>query len=145
EGGGGVGGSGALSGSSVPVVGLGGVVPWVVSGRSAGALCEQAGRLAACVGGVGSGGIGVSGVGEVGRALVVSRSVFEHRAVVVGGDREGLVGGLGVVAGGGSGVGVVVGRVGVGVGRSVFVFPGQGSQWVGMAVGLLEGSEVFAG
>ncbi|MGC5347005.1 type I polyketide synthase, partial [Streptomyces sp. DT171] len=43
EGGGGVGGSGALSGSSVPVVGLGGVVPWVVSGRSAGALCEQAG------------------------------------------------------------------------------------------------------
>ncbi|KJY24572.1 hypothetical protein VR45_40795, partial [Streptomyces sp. NRRL S-495] len=25
------------------------------------------------------------------------------------------------------------------------VFPGQGSQWVGMAVGLLSGSEVFAG
>ncbi|WP_159066193.1 acyltransferase domain-containing protein, partial [Streptomyces hygroscopicus] len=29
-------------------------------------------------------------------------------------------------------------------GRSVFVFPGQGAQWVGMAVGLLESSPVFA-
>ncbi|MFF3209015.1 acyltransferase domain-containing protein, partial [Streptomyces sp. NPDC002962] len=34
-----------------------------------------------------------------------------------------------------------VGRGGV---RPVLVFPGQGSQWVGMAVGLLESSPVFA-
>ncbi|MCQ8195717.1 acyltransferase domain-containing protein, partial [Streptomyces rugosispiralis] len=28
--------------------------------------------------------------------------------------------------------------------RAVLVFPGQGSQWVGMAAGLLESSPVFA-
>ncbi|WP_344599159.1 acyltransferase domain-containing protein, partial [Streptomyces violaceusniger] len=41
-------------------------------------------------------------------------------------------------------VGVVRGVVAGGDGRAVLVFPGQGSQWVGMAVGLLESSSVFA-
>ena len=34
------------------------------------------------------------GVVDVGWSLVATRSVFEHRAVVVGGDREALVAGL---------------------------------------------------
>nr|WP_262706024.1 type I polyketide synthase [Streptomyces sp. NEAU-383] len=125
-----------------------GVVPWVVSGRSAGALAAQAGRLlehvrAAQAGGGGGGG-GVDVVG-VGRALVGSRAVFEHRAVVLGSDVEELAAGLVGLARGEAVVGGgVVGRVRSGVGRPVFVFPGQGAQWVGMGACLLDESVVFA-
>ncbi|MBL1121217.1 hypothetical protein JK364_54735, partial [Streptomyces sp. 110] len=71
--------------SSVEVSAGGGVTPWVVSGRSAGALAAQAGRLLEYVRAVQAGGGGVDVVG-VGRALVGSRAVFEHRAVVLGSD-----------------------------------------------------------
>ncbi|WP_239581436.1 acyltransferase domain-containing protein, partial [Streptomyces sp. HB132] len=91
------------------------------------------------VAGVGSG----VGVGDVGWSLVSSRAVLEHRAVVLAGGCEGFVGGLGAVAAGVPAAGVVSGVVSGGVGRVVFVFPGQGSQWVGMASGLLESSPVF--
>ena len=114
------------------------VVPWVVSGKSGEALAGQAGRLLEFVGGDEQ----LDPV-DVGWSLVAGRSVFEHRAVVVGGDRGELMRGLGVVAGGGSGVGVVGGRADV-VGKTVFVFSGAGSQWVGMGVELLEASPVFA-
>ncbi|CAM5659200.1 Erythronolide synthase, modules 1 and 2 OS=Streptomyces lavendulae subsp. lavendulae OX=58340 GN=eryA5 PE=4 SV=1 [Streptomyces lavendulae subsp. lavendulae] len=52
------------------------------------------------------------------------------------------VAGVRAVASGGLAAGVVSGSV-VG-GKTVFVFPGQGSQWLGMAAGLLESSPVFA-
>ncbi|MGC5411523.1 acyltransferase domain-containing protein, partial [Streptomyces sp. DT225] len=39
--------------------------------------------------------------------------------------------------------GLVTGTAGP-LGKTVFVFPGQGSQWVGMGVELLESSQVFA-
>ncbi|WP_281284173.1 ketoacyl-synthetase C-terminal extension domain-containing protein, partial [Nonomuraea deserti] len=68
------------------------VVPWVVSGRSVEALRAQAGRLADAV-------AGVRPV-DVAHSLVVSRSVFDHRAVVVGADRDELVAGLRELAGG---------------------------------------------
>ncbi|MEU5980622.1 beta-ketoacyl synthase N-terminal-like domain-containing protein, partial [Streptomyces sp. NPDC047315] len=61
--------------------GVGGVVPWVVSGRGVEALRGQAGALAGLVVGA-----DVS-VGAVGWSLVSGRSVFEHRAVVVGAER----------------------------------------------------------
>ncbi len=121
-------------------VGVGGVVPWVLSGRGVGGLGGQAGRLLEFVGG--RGGLGVL---DVGLSLGVGRSVFEDRAVVVGGGREGLLGGVGALARGESVGGVVRGVAGgVGAGGVVFLFPGQGSQWVGMAVGLLDSSPVFA-
>ncbi|WP_139333241.1 type I polyketide synthase, partial [Mycobacterium sp. SP-6446] len=80
---------------------------------------------------------------DVGWSLVSTRSVFEHRAVVVGADREQLLAGLAGLAAGEPGANVVVGRARA-VDRTVFVFPGQGSQWVGMGAQLLDTSKVFA-
>ncbi|WP_425586760.1 SDR family NAD(P)-dependent oxidoreductase, partial [Streptomyces rameus] len=108
------------------------VVPWVVSAKSEAALRGQAERLAASVG-------GLSPV-DVGFSLVASRSVFEHRAVVLGD----LAGGLEALAEGREVAGVVRGSAGGADGRAVFVFPGQGSQWLGMAAELLDSSPVFA-
>ncbi|WP_234701573.1 acyltransferase domain-containing protein, partial [Streptomyces malaysiensis] len=53
------------------------------------------------------------------------------------------VDGLRVLAVGGVGDNVVTGRAAAVVGRMVFVFPGRGSQWVGMARELMDGSLVF--
>jgi polyketide synthase 1/15 len=101
------------------------VLPWVVSGRSAQALTAQAVRLLAHV----QADQRLDPV-DVGYSLA-RRSVFEHRAVVVGADRQALMSGLAGLAGGEPGAGVAVGRAGP-VGKTVVVFPGQGSQRVGM-------------
>ncbi len=114
-------------------------VPLLLSGRSAGGLRAQAARLAGFVGGR----VGVGHV-DVAFSSVVGRARFEHRAVVVAGGREGLLEGVGLVARGESGGGVVSGVVsGAGSGPVVFVFPGQGSQWAGMALELAGSSGVF--
>ncbi|MFI6457765.1 SDR family NAD(P)-dependent oxidoreductase, partial [Streptosporangium amethystogenes] len=116
-----------------------GVVPWVVSAKTSEALRAQAGRLAAFMDTRGE-----LGLVDVGSSLVSSRSVFEHRAVVVGRDREGLLAGVGALSTGESVPGVVRGVADVD-GRMVWVFPGQGAQWAGMGAALLEESAVFAG
>ncbi|WP_331762734.1 type I polyketide synthase [Streptomyces sp. NBC_01563] len=124
---------------SVPVVGAG--VPFVLSGKSEDALRAQAERLRLAV----EGGRVLPELSAVGRSLALGRSRFEHRAVVLAGGLEELRSGLETVAlGGGSAAGVVRGVAGSSA-RPVFVFPGQGAQWVGMAAGLLESSPVFAG
>ncbi|WP_425314793.1 type I polyketide synthase [Streptomyces ambofaciens] len=112
-----------------------GTVPLVVSARSAGALSGQADRLRELV----SGASGPDLV-DVGWSLL-SRAGLEHRAVVLAADRQSAVEGLGSVVEGafaGSVRGVVNGGRGV-----VFVFPGQGSQWVGMGRELAGWSGVF--
>ncbi|WP_343965423.1 type I polyketide synthase, partial [Streptosporangium amethystogenes] len=116
-----------------------GVLPWVISARTADAVRAQAGRLTAHLQARGE-----LGLADVGFSLVSSRSVFEHRAVVVGGDRAGLLAGLAVVGSDEPVPGVVQGVADV-EGRTVFVFPGQGAQWAGMGARLLEESPVFAG
>ncbi|MFF3441529.1 type I polyketide synthase [Streptosporangium sp. NPDC002721] len=112
-------------------------VPWVLSGRNAQALRDQAGRLASAVAGSGT------RPEDVAHSLAVSRSAFDHRAVVVGADRDELLAGLRALADGTAVAGVIEGTPGSG-GKTVFVFPGQGSQWLGMGVELLESSAVFA-
>ncbi|BBB02255.1 putative modular polyketide synthase [Actinacidiphila reveromycinica] len=113
---------------------------WPVSGRSVVALAGQAGRLREFVAGC----AGV-GLGDVAWSLVTGRAVFERRAVVVGSGREELLAGLAAVAAGEPAVGVVSGEVPADgdPGRVVFVFPGQGSQWVGMGAELAGVSPVF--
>ncbi|GAB3833030.1 hypothetical protein GCM10027610_026200 [Dactylosporangium cerinum] len=114
------------------------VVPWVLSGRSAAALAGQAERLRAML--LDGSGLGLS---DVGFSLAGSRAVFEHRAVVVAGDREGFLDGLGALAQGQAGVNAVSG-VGSGGVKCAVVFSGQGSQRVGMGRELWETFPVFA-
>ncbi|HXA88000.1 MAG TPA: beta-ketoacyl synthase N-terminal-like domain-containing protein [Mycobacterium sp.] len=114
------------------------VIPWVLSARSAEALRNQAGRLVAHVGR----NAGLTAV-DVGWSLVSTRSVFEHRAVVVSADRAQLMKELAGLAGGEPGADVVAGRA-HSVGKTVFVFPGQGSQRLGMGQQLYERFPVFA-
>ncbi|MFP1155251.1 type I polyketide synthase, partial [Mycobacterium sherrisii] len=111
-------------------------VPWVLSARSPEALAGQAQRLLERVQAEPD-----LDVDDVGFSLVSTRSTFEHRAVVVG-DRDLLAAGLAGLAAGEPGPNVVAGRA-RGVGKTVFVFPGQGSQWLGMGAQLLDTAPVF--
>ena len=186
-------------GAGLCVAGAGGVVPWVVSGKSAEAVRGQAARLAEFA----EADPGLDPV-DVGWSLASSRAVFDHRIVVTGAGREELVAGLraaaagqpgpdaadnskerqqrrtpprgrraempdnskrqpggtgtagpgpadaaasagaaGTAASAGVAAGVTAGVAGGG-GRVVFVFPGQGAQWEGMARDLLDSCPVFA-
>ncbi|MDT3398034.1 SDR family NAD(P)-dependent oxidoreductase [Streptomyces sp. B1866] len=117
---------------------VGETVPWVVSGRSEAALRAQGQRLAAFAAERAE-----PTAADLGYSLVASRAVLEHRAVVLAAGREAGVAGLSALAEGVPAAGVVSGAADV-RGRVVFVFPGQGSQWRGMAAELLDSSPVFA-
>ncbi|WP_324609790.1 acyltransferase domain-containing protein, partial [Streptomyces sp. MBT28] len=110
----------------------GGVVPWVLSARTEGALQAQAVQLSEFV--------GESSPVDVGWSLVSTRAAFEHRAVVVGRGRDELVRGLSEVAQGRG----VRGVASSASGGLAFVFAGQGSQRLGMGRGLYERFPVFA-
>ena len=81
---------------------------------------------------------------DVAHTLAVGRTAFDCRAVIVGERRDELIAGLGRLARVEPAVNVIEGVAIGGEGDVVFVFPGQGSQWQGMALGLLERSPVFA-
>ncbi|WP_242608699.1 type I polyketide synthase [Actinomadura formosensis] len=115
-----------------------GVVPLVVSAGTAGSLAGQASRLATFL--EGSGDVPLAALAG---SLLSSRALLGQRAVVVAGSREEARAGLGVLARGETASGVVTGSVDV-LGKVVWVFPGQGAQWVGMGRELLDSSPVFA-
>ncbi|TXS01513.1 polyketide synthase, partial [Streptomyces sp. adm13(2018)] len=113
----------------------GAALPWTLSARSAEALADTAGRLAEYVRTRPE-----LRPADVAFSLAAKRSAFESRAVVPGAEgRDGLLAGLDALASR-----EVDGENGVSVSRAVFVFPGQGAQWAGMAVELLDTSPVFA-
>ncbi|MHA4820396.1 beta-ketoacyl synthase N-terminal-like domain-containing protein, partial [Streptomyces aculeolatus] len=72
-----------------------------------------------------------------------ARARLSRHAVVVGEGRQELLAGLEALAADVPHPGVVTGRAGV-PGKTVFVYPGQGSQWVGMGARLFTDSPVFA-
>lgn len=115
------------------------VVPWVLSATSEEALREEAARvqasLAACFD---HAEIAARLAAVPARAPVAE----QHRAVLVG-NRAELTSGLRALAEGGRPSCAVLGAVRP-PGGTVFVFPGQGSQWAGMARDLLASSPVFA-
>ncbi|ALG09890.1 type I polyketide synthase [Kibdelosporangium phytohabitans] len=108
-----------------------GPVPWVVSAKSVPALRARANQLLSTA----------DPVVDVGHSLA-GRTAFEHRAVVIAEDLAGFRAGLSALADGRIDPSVVEGTVTTGEG-TVFVFPGQGGQWPGMARSLLESSAAF--
>ncbi|HEX5851525.1 MAG TPA: beta-ketoacyl synthase N-terminal-like domain-containing protein, partial [Solirubrobacteraceae bacterium] len=111
---------------------------WLLSGRDRQALAAQAQRLHGHV----QASPDVSALDIAGS--LGARAMLEQRAVVLDGIGGGRVAGLKMLAGGASAAGVVRGVANAADRGVVFLFPGQGSQWVGMAVGLLDGCPVFA-
>jgi polyketide synthase 12 len=112
-------------------------VPLTISAKTDAELRAQAARLRARIEEDPS-----LAPGDVGLSLT-RRAVFDHRAVVVGSGREDLMRGLAAVERRVSTAGAVEGAAAGGGRRVAFVFPGQGSQWPGMARELWDAAPVF--
>ncbi|SER43144.1 type I polyketide synthase [Actinokineospora terrae] len=105
-------------------------VPWVLSGRTTAAVRDQAAKLREYL---------VQerpSAADVAYSLATARAQFDHRAAFVATDLDAAVSALDNLDA------AVQGERQDG--KVAFVFPGQGSQWVGMAATLAESSEVFA-
>ncbi|MFI9082216.1 SDR family NAD(P)-dependent oxidoreductase [Streptomyces sioyaensis] len=111
-------------------------VPWIVSARDEAGLTAQARRLLThldeCR----------PDAADVGFSLATSREVFDHRAVLLVDEHETAVQGLTALAEGRKAAGVVRGTKGLG--RSAFLFTGQGAQRLGMGWELYDTFPVFA-
>ncbi len=113
------------------------VLPWVLSARGAPALRGQAGRLLGSL-------TGEEAYEAIDVALsLAGRPVFENRAVVLGGERDRLLGGVRALARGESAPEVVQGVVHRAGERVAFLFTGQGDQRLGMGRELYEVFPVF--
>jgi acyl transferase domain-containing protein/acyl carrier protein len=119
---------------------LGSLLPWLVSAKGEDAMRGQATRLLDRLTDQPD-----LGPRDVAFTLATCRSQHECRAVVLGRDREELLGGLGAIAAGREDGAVVSAPTPArGEHRPVFLFPGQGSQWAGMGRELFERSPEFA-
>ncbi|WP_229700755.1 type I polyketide synthase, partial [Streptomyces camponoticapitis] len=113
------------------------LLPFVVSAGSPSALRDRAERLHGWVADRPQ----VS-TADLGWSLATTVNAQEHRGVVLARDRHTFLDGLQALSRGIPGGAVLSGNA-MG-GNPVVVFPGQGSQWAGMAVELFEESPVFA-
>ncbi|MCT2585127.1 type I polyketide synthase [Actinophytocola gossypii] len=113
------------------------VVPWLLSGRSHASLLAQAERLLSHVDETDDEPV------DLGYATAVSRSGFEHRAVVLGADRGDFLLGLVALVDGTEEPELVTGVV-TSDGGTGFLFSGQGSQRLGMGRELAAAFPVFA-
>ncbi|HTF55437.1 MAG TPA: SDR family NAD(P)-dependent oxidoreductase, partial [Pseudonocardia sp.] len=140
---------GAGDARAVPLVRAGGPTAWLVSARSATALSGQAERLAEFVAAASPGGDAETPTRpdptDVAWSLATGRAAFDHRAVIVGSGHDELAAGLDALATDRPSSALVAGVAEAGGERRVvFVFPGQGPQWLGMGRELVETSPVFA-
>ncbi|MEU7143240.1 type I polyketide synthase [Nocardia sp. NPDC046473] len=110
-----------------------------ISARSPEALLAQADRLLSLVTSAAD-----VDLADLAGALATTRAAHDYRAVVLGDDRTEIVSGLVDLASGSASPSLVRGTGRARDGKTVFVFPGQGSQWLGMGQELLEHSPVFA-
>ncbi|MBB4919036.1 type I polyketide synthase [Streptosporangium saharense] len=113
-----------------------GPIPFPFSAKTERALRAQAERLREHLD-------TAPGLADLGHSLATGRSGFVRRAVAVADGHEGLAAALDAFATGEESPSVVTGTADVS-GKTVFVFPGQGAQWAGMAVDLLATEPVFA-
>ncbi|MFG2142369.1 type I polyketide synthase, partial [Streptomyces sp. NPDC048650] len=114
-----------------------GPVPWLISAKTEGALRGQAQALLDRLDDA------VSPV-DIGHSLATTRTAHPRRAVLLGDTTEDFRTRLADLAAGRPATGIIEGVASRTAGRPVFVFPGQGSQWVGMAIDLMDSSPAFA-
>ncbi|NJP49691.1 SDR family NAD(P)-dependent oxidoreductase [Streptomyces sp. SBST2-5] len=123
-----------------PVPGPAGRLLFPLSARTPAALRGQAERLEHAL--AARPGLPLNAVAAT---LAHHRTHFEHRAVIPAGDHDTLRAALRLLAAGETDPDRIAGpHLALPQGKVAFVFPGQGSQWAGMARDLLESDPVFA-
>ncbi|MFE7798661.1 type I polyketide synthase [Nocardia sp. NPDC057440] len=130
----------AVGSAASTVDGAAGVVSWVVSARSESGVPAQAARLREWL--LRRPELDVV---DVAHSLLATRAHMDWRGSVVGRDRAELLAGLAALADPTAPAVAIEPTTGRAARRRVaFVFPGQGSQWEGMALGLLDSGGAFA-
>ncbi|WP_374523696.1 SDR family NAD(P)-dependent oxidoreductase, partial [Micromonospora sp. R42003] len=113
-------------------------LPWLLSARTPQALAGQARRLREHLAARPD-----QRPLDVAWSLATSRGAFDSRAVLVAASAQRVADALDALAEGRPDPAVTRGEARP-TGRCVFVFPGQGSQWLGMGLDLLDQAPVFA-
>ncbi len=128
--------SGADEGEAPEIQALPGSIPLALSAKAEPALAEMAERLAAHL----EENPDLDPT-DVAYSFATTRSAFEHRAVVLGADREELLASLASLANGDPSPNVLSARAKDG--KLAYLFTGQGSQRLGMGQELYESDPVF--
>ncbi|HWA54140.1 MAG TPA: beta-ketoacyl synthase N-terminal-like domain-containing protein, partial [Solirubrobacterales bacterium] len=131
-------GTSAADPDAVAAIAPGAPLPMLVSAKDERALAAQADRLAAHLEADPE-----LELADLAHSLLTTRAQHEHRAGVVAAGREEAIAGLRALA---AGQGDPRALRGSAEERRtpVFIFPGQGSQWLGMGAELADSSPVFA-